>query len=96
LHTTLKPSSISAKFGSKCSHTLDLLTRVGVESSELSEVFVEVLADMQDNIKHTGRTILIYQEMDTQPINYIAATVEVRLVEELDSLQIQANIANIV
>jgi hypothetical protein len=35
------------------------LTRVGVESSELSEVFVEVLVDMLDNIKHTGRTILI-------------------------------------
>jgi hypothetical protein len=58
LHTSLKPSSVSIKFGSKCSHTLDLLTRVGVESSELSEVFVEVLADMLDNINHTGRTIL--------------------------------------
>jgi hypothetical protein len=33
--------------------------------------------------------------MDTQPINYIIAAVEVRLVEELDSLQIQANIANL-
>jgi hypothetical protein len=42
LHTALKPSSVSTKFGSKYSHTLDLLTRVGVESSELSEVFVEV------------------------------------------------------
>jgi hypothetical protein len=59
LHTALKPSSVSTKFGSKYSHTLDLLTRVGVESSELSEVFVEVLVDMLDNIKHTGRTILI-------------------------------------
>jgi hypothetical protein len=33
--------------------------------------------------------------MDTQPINYRAAAVEVRLVEELESLQIQANIANL-
>jgi hypothetical protein len=59
LHTALKPSSVSTKFGSKYSHTLDLLTRVGVESSELSEVFVEVLVDMLDNIKHTRITILI-------------------------------------
>jgi hypothetical protein len=55
LNKALNPSSVSTKFGSKYSHTLDLLIRVGVESSELSEVFVEVLVDMLDNIKHKGK-----------------------------------------
>jgi hypothetical protein len=32
-------------------------------------------------------------KMDTRPINYRAAAVEVKLVEELDNLQVQANIA---